>query len=128
MSVSLSKTTAKSVRPVNADEVRAWCIRKGVSVSPHGRLNQSAVDRFNAAHRLARKMYVPAAPRATRVLTLDGRKADRAGRNRRITVTATPAQVRKWAFAAGFPVGTRGRLSPEVMDAYANREANLARR
>lgn len=35
------------------------------------------------------------------------------------TQTATPADVREWARSSGWPVGTRGRLSAEVKDAYA---------
>ena len=35
------------------------------------------------------------------------------------TQTATPADVREWARSSGWPVGTRGRLSAEIKDAYA---------
>lgn len=126
MSVSLVKTE-RPMRFVGAEAVREWCEKKGIAVSPHGRLNASAVDAFNKAHRLARKEYRPQPPRSQHVVTIVGKKADRRGYNRKVTVTANPAKIRTWARAAGFPVGTRGRLSPEVMEAYANREANFAR-
>ena len=37
-----------------------------------------------------------------------------------MTVAACTSVIRQWARAVGLTVGDRGRLSPQVLDAYAN--------
>lgn len=44
------------------------------------------------------------------------------------TPTATVADIRKWAQENGFEVGARGRLSKDVLDAYAAAQAKKASR
>lgn len=44
------------------------------------------------------------------------------------TTTATPAEIRAWAVAKGFEVGTRGRISASVREAYEAEQAKKAAR
>jgi hypothetical protein len=39
-----------------------------------------------------------------------------------MTTTASSAVIRQWARDSGFAVGDRGRLSPDVLAAYAGRD------
>ena len=40
-----------------------------------------------------------------------------------MTTTASPAVIRQWARAEGLSVGDRGRLSPDILAAYAAQES-----
>lgn len=42
-----------------------------------------------------------------------------------MTATDSPPVIRQWARDNGFSVGDRGRLSPDVLTAYAGREADV---
>lgn len=41
----------------------------------------------------------------------------------RMTTTASSAMIRQWARDNGLPVGDRGRLSPEILTAYAAQQS-----
>lgn len=112
-----------SIRIVDAETVRSWARKRGMTVANRGRLSPAVVDAFNTAHKA--QVYVVQPRPAVTVVKLAGRKADKAGRNRKVTVTATIPAVRTWASAAGFEVGRRGRISQPVLHAYSIREANL---
>ena len=43
-----------------------------------------------------------------------------------MTTNASTAVIRQWARAEGFPVGDRGRLSPDVLAAYQSQHGDVA--
>ncbi len=43
-----------------------------------------------------------------------------------MTTTASTAMIRQWARAEGFPVGDRGRLSPDILAAYQAQHGDVA--
>ena len=113
-----------TLRIVSADEVRSWATKRGIPVSDRGRLSPAVVSAYNKAH--TKRQYVVQPRPPVTVVKVVGRKADKRGRNRKVEVTATVPAIRKWASAAGFEVGTRGRLPRSLVHAYSIREANLA--
>lgn len=116
MSSNQSTTT---VRIVSAEAVREWATKRGMTVAEHGRLSAEVVAAFNKTHKA--QQYVATRHQPARVIKLAG-KPKRKGAFAPVVETTVP-KVRKWALAAGFPVGARGRIPAEVMTAYAERTA-----
>lgn len=113
-----------TVRIVSADEVRTWARKRGIAVSDRGRLSPSVVSAYNRAHKASQ--YVVQPRPAVTVVKMVGQRADKRGRNRKVTVEATVPAIRTWAQSAGFTVGQRGRIPATVKHAYSIREANFA--
>lgn len=105
---------------VTADMVRSWAQKRGMEVADNGRLPFKVVTAYNKAHK---SKYESTMRQPAKLVKLTGRKTDKAGRERSTTVTATNPEIRAWAQNAGFPVSTHGRLSAEVLEAFANSEA-----
>jgi len=64
-------------------------------------------------------------------VTVEGKREDSKGRKRSVKVTATLSEMRAWAqspeaMAAGIKVGSRGRLSASVKEAFAARPKETA--
>lgn len=109
-----------ATRTASATDVRTWALSKGFEVKERGRLDADVIDAYNKGRKVK---YAPAMKQPTRVIKLAGKRADKSGRNRSITVTTTVPEVRAWATENGHEVGTRGRIPQGVFEAFATREA-----
>lgn len=85
-------------------------------VGDRGRFAQELVDAFHKANKGSQYTpnFVP-----TRKIT--GTRETETGRKQSVTVTATLAEVRAFAKAEGLTIGERGRVSKEVLSAFAAR-------
>jgi hypothetical protein len=120
----MSSTSTVTATIVSAEDVRNWANKRGFNIAPFGRLSSEVIAAFNKAHKA--KQYVVTRHQPVRVVTVAGQRYNKkTKRNHKVVVTTTYPAVRKWAAAAGFDLGVRGRIPAEVMSAYANREAKL---
>lgn len=105
-----------SRRNVGGNEVRAWAKAEGLAVGERGRFSAELVEAFHKANKKVRYTanFVP-----TRKIS--GVRETESGRKVPVTVTATLAQVREFAQAEGLAIGARGRVSQDVLAAFAAR-------
>lgn len=113
----------QAVRIVSAEVVREWARKRGIQVAEHGRLNAEVVSKFNAAHKA--QAYVVTRSQPARVIKVSGTPKAKGAFAPKVETTIP--KVRKWAHAAGLPVGARGRIPAEVLTAYADRGGVLPR-
>lgn len=105
-----------------ADAVREVARKRGIKVSPRGRLSMQAIEAYNKG-RKPENQYTPTWDQPLPLLTIKGRKTDKAGRTVSATYRITAPELRAWARDNGFPeLPERGRLPQAVMDAYGTRE------
>ena len=90
-------------------DVRAWARENGHEVGTRGRFAPDLVRAFNASHGLKYR-------EAQHVPTVEVTAKPEKGR--KVTRKVNIALVREAALAAGVPVGKRGRISQEVIQAY----------
>lgn len=113
--------STRTIVPPTADDVRHWAIERNMAVSLKGRLPQDVVDAFNKRRT---NKYITEQRILVRTVTLTGKVADKAGRNRSRTETVEVPAVRAWAKDNGWPeLGYNGRLPRAAFEAYANRDA-----
>lgn len=109
-----------------ADDVRAFAVKRGIPVKDKGRLSFRAIEAYNKGRKV---QYVPTWDQPLPVLTIHGKKSDKAGRVISATYRVTAPELREWARDNGFPnLNDRGRLPQAVMDAYGTREVRKARK
>lgn len=114
----MNKSQSVNVRIVSAEVVREWAAKRGIAVAEHGRLSAEVVAAFNKAHKA--QSYVVTRSQPARVVKVAGTRS-KGNRKYGFTVETTYPAVRKWATAAGFSLGSRGRIPAQVMSAYAER-------
>lgn len=90
-------------------DVRAWAADNGFTVGKRGKFSRDLISAYNKAHGLKYRQgeHVPTV-----------KVSAKPAKGRTVTRTVNVAQVRAAAAEAGVPVGKRGRISPEVMQAY----------
>lgn len=96
-------------------EVRAFLTEQGVTVGTRGRFSAEQVEAFETA---TGKKYVVGhvVPR-----TIKGTRVSDSGRKTPVQVKATLPEVRAWAQAEGLAVGAKGRISADVLTAFASK-------
>jgi hypothetical protein len=111
-------------KSVNGAAVREWAnteagaaalAEAGLVVGTRGRFSEKVVDLFQKATK--QKYEVGLVP--TRKIS--GTRVTDSGRKVPVTVSATLGEVRAWAQAEGLSVGERGKVSAEVLSAFAAR-------
>jgi len=88
----------KSVSPIEGSTVRNWAKSVGIPVQPTGRVPKSLYSAYRAAHNLPME-HLP------QNATLDKH-------------SVSASDVRKWAREANVKVGVRGRLNPDLIEAF----------
>lgn len=100
---------------VGGSEVRAWLREQGEQVGSRGRLSAEQIGAFEKATGKRYEVGHVATRRITGVRVTDS------GRKVPVTVNASIGEVRAWAQSAGLDVGSRGRIAPTVLSAFAAR-------
>ena len=81
--------------------VKNWALQQGM-ITPNQRINKTHKDAYRAAHGMAPE-GATIAPNVT---------------EHEDATLPSPAAIRLWAALEGIPVGKRGRLHPDVIEAY----------
>ena len=102
-------TTTKIKATASPADVRAWARENGHKVGTRGRFAPDLIRAFNASHGLKYR-------EAQHVPTVEVTAKPEKGR--KVTRKVNISLVREAAAAAGVPVGKRGRISQEVIQAY----------
>jgi hypothetical protein len=102
-------TTTKIKATASPADVRAWARENGHEVGTRGRFAPDLIRAFNASHGLKYR-------EAQHVPTVEVTAKPEKGR--KVTRKVNISLVREAALAAGVPVGKRGRISQEVIQAY----------
>lgn len=105
----MSTTVAKIKASASPADVREWARANGHTVGTRGRFAPDLIKAFNASHGLKYR-------EAEHVPTVEVTAKPEKGR--KVTRKVNIALVREAAAAAGVPVGKRGRISQEVIQAY----------
>ena len=105
----MSTTAAKIKASASPADVREWARANGHTVGTRGRFAPDLIKAFNASHGLKYR-------EAEHVPTVEVTAKPEKGR--KVTRKVNIALVREAALAAGVPVGKRGRISQEVVEAY----------
>ena len=105
----MSTTAAKIKATASPADVREWARANGHPVGTRGRFAPDLIKAFNASHGLKYR-------EAEHVPTVEVTAKPEKGR--KVTRKVNIALVREAALAAGVPVGKRGRISKEVVEAY----------
>lgn len=103
-------------REVGGSQVRAFAKEQGLEVGTRGRFSQELIDAFHKANKSVR--YVP---NHVPTRKISGMREVSNGRKVPVTVTATLTEVRAFAEAEGLAIGKRGRVSQDVLSAFAAR-------
>jgi hypothetical protein len=101
-------------REVGPARIREWANENGQSVGTRGKFSQELLDAFHAANK--GEVYTVGKQEGRKIT---GIRVNASGRKTPVTVTATIAEVRDWASKNGVTVGSRGRIAPEVLAAFA---------
>jgi len=90
--------------------------REVPTVGARGKFSQTLIDLFHKANK-GQKYVTKLVP----TIKVKGVRVSDSGRKTPVQVTATLAEVRAFAEAEGLPVGARGRVSQDVLTAFASR-------
>lgn len=99
---------------VGASEVRTWATEQGLTTGSRGRFSAELIEAFHAAH--PRRVYSPNLPVS---VTVKGTRVSESGYKTPVSRKTTLGEVRAFALAEGLSVGKRGRVSQEVLSAFA---------
>lgn len=116
-----------SKKIVTAATVRTWAkstdlstvegLPAGHVIARQGRLHPSLVKAFNAAHKgKAEHVQGTKIPKTVKVTTV---RVSEKGRKTPVTKNVVVSEARAAALAAGVQVGKRGRVTPQVLAAFA---------
>jgi hypothetical protein len=111
----MGKKVKHSVAPA---AVRAWARENGHTVGVKGKLPPTVIEAFNAAHPET-PYFEGVHAEAAKKIVVTGVKTLDSGKKIPVRRTTTVNEVRLTAQAAGINVGRRGRLTPDVLTAFA---------
>ncbi len=105
--------------------VREWATANGHTVPARGRLHGDIIEAYNKGNKTKFDSAVKAD--TGKMIALKGKRKTESGRTIPWQKSVSTTEIRKAAIDAGIPLGSRGRMPAEVIQAYAdNTLADLA--
>lgn len=105
---------------LDADAREAAGLADVEALGQRGRLPVKVIDAFNAAHK--GKAVHTQGVKVVETIKVTGTRVSESGRKTPVTRTTTLAEVRAWALTQDdLKIGERGKVSSEVMRAFAER-------
>lgn len=116
---------AKAAVIVTPTDVREWATKNGHTVSNRGRLHSTIIEAYNKSNKVKYDSNIK--PDAGSMVALKGKRKTESGRTVPWQKTVSTTEIRRAALEAGIPLGSRGRIHADIMQAYAdNTLADLA--
>jgi len=116
---------AKAAVIVTPTDVREWATKNGHTVSNRGRLHSTIIEAYNKSNKVKYDSNIK--PDAGSMVALKGKRKTESGRTVPWQKTVSTTEIRRAALEAGIPLGSRGRIHADVLQAYAdNTLADLA--